>query len=74
MKNSNKKREEEITRKEALKKIGNYGKYSVLTALSTYMILIPQRAQAASAVDGMVDKVDDMMDGVTGGGGDSGGF
>ena len=27
----------EITRKEALKKIGNYGKYAALTALGTYM-------------------------------------
>ena len=39
---------EEITRKEALKKIGNYGKYAALTALGTYMILNPQKAQAAS--------------------------
>ena len=28
----------EISRKEALKKIGNYGKYTALTALGTYMI------------------------------------
>ena len=40
---------EEITRKEAIKKIGNYGKYAALTALGTYMILNPQKAQAASA-------------------------
>ena len=39
---------EEITRKEALKKIGNYGKYTVLTALGTYLILLPQKAQAKS--------------------------
>jgi len=39
---------EDITRKEALKKIGNYGKYAALTALGTYMILNPQKAQAAS--------------------------
>ena len=39
----------DITRKEALKKIGNYGKYAALTALGTYMILNPQKAQAASA-------------------------
>lgn len=38
----------EINRKEALKKIGNYGKYAALTALGTYMILNPQKAQAAS--------------------------
>tara|TARA_R110002049_G_scaffold128190_2_gene285501 strand:+ start:187 stop:366 length:180 start_codon:yes stop_codon:yes gene_type:complete len=40
---------EEITRKDAIKKIGNYGKYAALTALGTYMILNPQKAQAASA-------------------------
>jgi hypothetical protein len=26
-----------ITRKEAIKKIGNYGKYTALTALGTYI-------------------------------------
>ncbi len=40
---------QDITRKEAIKKIGNYGKYAALTALGTYMILNPQKAQAASA-------------------------
>jgi len=39
---------EKITRKEAIKKIGNYGKYAALTALGTYMILNPQKAQATS--------------------------
>ena len=39
---------EDITRKEALNKIGKYGKYAALTALGTYMILNPQKAQAAS--------------------------
>ena len=39
---------EEITRKDAIKKIGNYGKYAALTTLGTYMILNPQKAQAAS--------------------------
>ena len=39
---------QEITRKDALKKIGSYGKYAALTALGTYMILNPQKAQAAS--------------------------
>lgn len=43
-------KQEEITRKEAIKKIGNYGKYAALTALGTYMILNPQKAQAASSV------------------------
>jgi hypothetical protein len=41
---------EEITRKAAIKKIGNYGKYAALTALGTYMILNPQKAQAQSPV------------------------
>ncbi|QVY66146.1 hypothetical protein [Polaribacter sp. Q13] len=40
--------QEEISRKDALKKIGNYGKYAALTALGTYLILNPQKAQAAS--------------------------
>tara|TARA_B110000285_G_scaffold219210_1_gene269548 strand:- start:610 stop:789 length:180 start_codon:yes stop_codon:yes gene_type:complete len=39
---------QEITRKDAIKKMSNYGKYAVLTALGTYMILSPQKAQAAS--------------------------
>ena len=39
---------EEITRKKAIKKIGNYGKYAALTALGTYMILSPKKAQAMS--------------------------
>ena len=38
----------EITRKDALKKIGNHGKYAALTALGTYLILSPQKAQASS--------------------------
>ncbi|WP_026775277.1 hypothetical protein [Polaribacter sp. Hel_I_88] len=49
MKKNNKHKQEEITRKAAIKKIGNYGKYAALTALGTYMILNPQKAQAASA-------------------------
>jgi len=39
---------EQITRKEAVKKIGNYGKYAALTALGTYLILNPHKAQASS--------------------------
>jgi hypothetical protein len=39
---------QEITRKQAIKKIGNYGKYATLTALGTYLILNPQKAQASS--------------------------
>ena len=42
------KKQEEITRKDALKKIGNYGKYAALTALGTYLVLNPQKAQASS--------------------------
>lgn len=38
-----------MSRKDALKKIGNYGKYTALTALGTYLILNPQKAQATSA-------------------------
>ena len=41
-------KQEEITRKEAIKKIGNYGKYTALTAIGTYLILNPHKAQAAS--------------------------
>jgi len=44
----NKNNTEDITRKDAIKKIGNYGKYATLTALGTYMILNPQKAQAQS--------------------------
>lgn len=39
---------QDISRKDALKKIGNFGKYTALTALGTYMILNPQKAQANS--------------------------
>ncbi len=41
---------QEITRKDAIKKIGSYGKYAALTALGTYMILSPEKAQASSTV------------------------
>ncbi|KGL62190.1 hypothetical protein [Polaribacter sp. Hel1_85] len=37
--------QEDITRKEAVKKMG---KYAALTALGTFMILNPQKAQAQS--------------------------
>ncbi|WP_299012064.1 hypothetical protein [uncultured Polaribacter sp.] len=39
---------QEISRKDAIKKIGNFGKYAALTALGTYMILNPRKAQAQS--------------------------
>lgn len=45
------KTKELITRKEALQKIGNYGKYAALTAIGTYILLSPKKAQAASPED-----------------------
>ena len=48
MAKENKVEESKIDRKDALKKIGSYGKYAALTALGTYMILSPQSAQAQS--------------------------
>jgi len=51
MKNNKKEVAAEISRKEAISKIGNYGKYAALTALGTYMILNPQKAQASSNAD-----------------------
>ena len=48
MKEQNKNNHSDISRKEALKKIGGYGKYAALTALGTYLILNPQKAQAGS--------------------------
>ncbi len=41
-------KESQITRKEALHKLGNYGKYAALTAIGTYVMLNPKKAQAAS--------------------------
>ncbi len=38
----------DINRKEALNKIGKYGKYFALTALGTYIILKPKESQAQS--------------------------
>lgn len=43
-----KKNKNEISRKEALQKLGNYGKYAALTSLGTYLILNPKKAQAQS--------------------------
>jgi hypothetical protein len=43
--------QKDITRKEALSKIGTYGKYAALTALGTYQILTPLRAQVVSGDD-----------------------
>ncbi|UAM96745.1 hypothetical protein K8354_10420 [Polaribacter litorisediminis] len=49
---SNKKQPKDINRKEAIKKIS---KYAALTALGTYMILSPQKAQAQSPLGGGFD-------------------
>jgi len=43
-----------ISRKEALKKIGKYGKYTALTALGTFIILHPKKAQANSPDSGLI--------------------
>lgn len=48
MKKQTQNKSKDISRKEALKKIGGYGKYAALTALGTYLILNPQKAQAQS--------------------------
>ena len=51
MKNKKNSNKEEISRKDALKKIGNYGKYAALTAIGTYTLLNPKKAQAQSPED-----------------------
>ena len=48
MKNTTKHTAQNISRKEALKKMGSFGKYAALTAIGTYTLLSPQKAQAAS--------------------------
>jgi hypothetical protein len=45
------KKQEKISRKDAVKKIGNYGKYAALTAIGTFLILNPKKAQAMSPGD-----------------------
>jgi hypothetical protein len=37
-----------LSRKDAIKKIGSYGKYAALTAIGTYILLNPKTAQAQS--------------------------
>ncbi len=44
----NNKKQAEITRKEAIKKMG---KYAAFTAMGTFMILSPKKAQAQSISD-----------------------
>ncbi|MDT7831598.1 hypothetical protein RQM59_04360 [Flavobacteriaceae bacterium S356] len=51
MKKQTENRSQDISRKEALQKIGNYGKYAALTAIGTYIMLNPKKAQAASPQD-----------------------
>lgn len=51
MKNKTENKGREISRKDALSKIGTYGKYAALTALGTYILLSPKKAQAASPSD-----------------------
>jgi hypothetical protein len=41
---------QDITRKDALKKIGSYSKYAAFTALGTYLVLNPKKAQASSPI------------------------
>ncbi len=48
MKNQKHKQQEEITRKEAIKKIGDYGKWTALASLGTFILLDPQKSQANS--------------------------
>ena len=47
-----------ITRKDAIKKMG---KYAALTAMGTFMILNPQKAQAMSAAAGGSDSDSDDL-------------
>lgn len=41
-------KKDKISRNKAIKKIRNYGKYAMLTALGTYVMLNPKKMQAAS--------------------------
>ena len=51
MNNQKEIKKENISRQDALKKIGSFGKYAALTALSTYTLLNPQKSQAMSPED-----------------------
>ncbi len=51
MKNQRNNHPQDISRKDAIKKIGNYGKYAALTAVGTYLLLNPKKAQASSPSD-----------------------
>ena len=43
------KNNQDLSRKDAIKKIGSYGKYAALTAIGTYILLNPKTSQAGSA-------------------------
>ena len=55
-----KKKNKQITRKEALKKIS---KYTALTAIGTFVILNPQKAQATSPPEGPNGPIRDPQNG-----------
>ena len=44
MKNQTQNKDQKISRKDALHKIGNYGKYAALTAIGTYILLNPKKS------------------------------
>jgi hypothetical protein len=44
------KNNQDLSRKDAIKKIGFYGKYVALTAMGTYILLKPKIAQAGSTL------------------------
>lgn len=48
MKTNSNENQELMTRKEALKKMGKFGKYAAVTALGTYIMLSPKKSQAQS--------------------------
>ena len=49
-----------INRKEALKKIGKYGKYTALTALGTFIILHPKKLKQVVLISVLLPQV--LMD------------
>ena len=50
MENNIDKNQEEVTRKDAIKKIRDYGRYLYLSELGTYMLLNPQKSKASSPI------------------------
>jgi|TARA_B110000908_G_C9992247_1_gene330338 hypothetical protein len=54
----NQDKELKMNRKDAIHKIRDYGKYAALTALGTYLILDPKKAQAQSPRGGFPDPGD----------------